>query len=254
VPGGQGSSPICLARRPCAFAMVACDIELGRPPALIGFGRLSRSLFPSRRRRTLTRGCASGFAAASLRPSRALRRHALATALLRRINRTHAKHYEHDPFVTRPARPAFASAAIQSIATSTAPAFGRAPLLRFRPLQRSLAALALSGAAGLRTIPLRRFIPRRPARIFMRPAGVDDLLRPCGFPLGADFVAMKLAWRTFFDRSVPIESVARRPARAALNGTMPGVAAGRRSIAPTRTSSIDHAGETGETDPSDAGR
>jgi hypothetical protein len=66
--------------------------------------------------------------------------------------------------------------------------FGRAPLLRFLiPLQRSLAALALSGAASLRTIPLRRFHPasRRPARLLFkatcRPGWFRS--RPCGFPL-----------------------------------------------------------------------
>jgi hypothetical protein len=41
----------------------------------------------------------------------------------------------------------------------------RAPLMRFRPLQRSLARDALSAAAKLWTIPLRRFpIAARPAR------------------------------------------------------------------------------------------
>jgi len=87
VPGGYGivADPI-VTRRPCAFAMIASDSSLVRPPALIGFGRLSLSI------RVVAVGhspvCASGWRRRHCdRPSRALRRHALATALLRRINR-----------------------------------------------------------------------------------------------------------------------------------------------------------------------
>jgi len=70
------------------------------------------------------------------------------------------------------------------------------------------------------------------------------VFRSSGFPGDEARVA------DVFGRSVPIESVARTigmgvpfPAR------LPCVAAGRRSVAPTPTSSIARAGETGETDP-----
>ena len=46
-------------------------------------------------------------------------------------------------------------------------------------------------------------------------------------------------------------SLARSACIAAICGTLPGVAAGRRSVALTRTSSIARAGEIGETDPCD---
>jgi hypothetical protein len=53
-------------------------------------------------------------------------------------------------------------------------------------------------------------------------------------------------WRTRLGRGVPTESVARPSGRPE---PVSRVAAGRRSIAPSRTSSTARAGETGETDP-----
>jgi hypothetical protein len=84
------------------------------------------------------------------------------------------------------------------------------------PLQRSLAALALSGAAGLRTIPLRRFIdpPARARRACWArrtcPASDVLLVALAVFRYLSGFVAMKLAWRTRFgpERSNRIRRVA----------------------------------------------
>jgi hypothetical protein len=43
VPGGQGSSPICLlARRPCAVGSIACDRLTRASAGLFGLGRLRR--------------------------------------------------------------------------------------------------------------------------------------------------------------------------------------------------------------------
>jgi hypothetical protein len=93
---------------------------------------------------------------------------------------------------------------------------------------------------------------RRPARPHFHadlPARMT-LLAPVRFSAQADSLAMKLAWRTCFRRSVPTESVARTIGTCAGKPTrLPGAAAGRRSVAPTRTSSIARADETGETDP-----
>jgi len=65
----------------------------------------------------------------------------------------------------------------------------RTPLLRFCPLQRSLAALRCPWLPCLRTIPLRRFATcRRPARPRKSPA----MRRPCGFTLlGLDAVVLE---------------------------------------------------------------
>jgi len=121
--------------------------------------------------------------------------------------------------------------------------------LRFLiPLQRSLAALALSGAASLRTIPLRRFHPGvGPRVLFKATCRPDDFLRrPCGFPLeripcDEARVADVLGPEAF--QSNP--SLARRVSPM---GSDASVSAGRRSVAPTATSSIARAGEIGETD------
>jgi hypothetical protein len=89
-----------VTRRPCAFAMIASDLShSGRPPALIGFGRLSLcvpELSPSDTHPLLR----VRLTAASLRSSRTLRRHALATALLRPNQSPQAKNYQRDPFNT----------------------------------------------------------------------------------------------------------------------------------------------------------
>jgi len=120
--------------------------------------------------------------------------------------------------------------------------------LRFLiPLQRSLAALALSGAASLRTIPLRRFHPGvGPRVLFKATCRPDFLRRPCGFPLeripcDEARVADVLGPEAF--QSNP--SLARRVSPM---GSVASVSAGRRSVAPTATSSIARAGEIGETD------
>jgi hypothetical protein len=111
------------------------------------------------------------------------------------------------------------------------------------PLQRSLAMLALSGAAGLRTIPLRRFIPtRRPARLLRAfaqqlPAGADDLHAPLRFSASSGFLAMKLTWRTLLGPWAfqPNPSLADRlRSLPRIRGARsPGVAAGRRPVALT---------------------
>jgi hypothetical protein len=194
--------------------------------------------------------------------SRALRRHVLATALLRPNQSPHAKHYEHDPQSHDRLDLPFARRRHTCAARSGPGSFGRAPLLRFPcPLQRSLAALALSGAAGLRTIPLRRFIPtRRPARLLCAfapqwPSGADDLTRalavfrfrriPCDAAHVAD--ATGATGRSSRIRRSPI-------------GYVPCLAsAGHVGLAWRRvdglllgppTSSIARAGETGVTGPS----
>jgi hypothetical protein len=67
------------------------------------------------------------------------------------------------------------------------------------PLQRSLAVLALSGAAGLRTIPLRRFHLHRPARVAQtnlvrcEPAGEMRLLFALAVFRSSGFLARELA-------------------------------------------------------------
>ena len=151
-----------VARRPCAFASIASDhrpVVRRRSLALAGFRcpskRSPSDAHPLARHGSRRRHCDR---------SRALRRHVLATALLRRINRrtqsttSATRNHTSGPTCRLPD-------VRHSVSRRCGPgSLGRAPLLRFRPLQRSLAMLALSGAAGLRTIPLRRFIPiRRPA-------------------------------------------------------------------------------------------
>jgi hypothetical protein len=75
-----------VARRPCAFVTAASDLHT-RPSAdahwLWPASAVHFEWSPSDTHPV----CASGFAATSLRPSRALRRHVLATASPRRINR-----------------------------------------------------------------------------------------------------------------------------------------------------------------------
>jgi hypothetical protein len=236
-----GSSPI-LSRGPTPMRVRVdrtCSSP-GRPPAR-WLGRLS--LIRSERSPSDTHP----FARPAVRRRhcdhpRALRRHALATALLRRINRRTHEHYERDPQVVhdRPDLP-FASTPAQGAARSRAPGCRSGASLEVScPLQRSLAALALSGAAGLRTIPLRRFITRRPRRpLFFAAAcsGVDAFLAPLRFSAPRGFVAMKLAWRTCRVVGVPAESVARPTGYVAClvsdEARLPGVATARRPVALT---------------------
>jgi len=62
------------------------------------------------------------------------------------------------------------------------------------------------------------------------------------------FLAMKLAWRTLGGRGV-FQSNPSLARRVSPMSSVASVSAGRRSVAPTATSSIARAGEIGETDP-----
>jgi len=144
-----------------------------------------------------------------------------------------AKHYERDPRLdctTGPDHRLLAPRAGTSMCRSETRVAARflvgPPLLRFSsPATLTGCARALSGAAGLRTIPLRRFIrliasaraPSRQATCRRRMI----LLRPCGFPLErirCDEARLADAFRSV--RSVPIESVA-RAARVSPMGPVP---------------------------------
>jgi hypothetical protein len=95
----------------------------------------------------------------------------------------------------------------------------RTPLLRFRPLQRSLAALRCPWLPCLRTIPLRRFATcRRPAR----PRTSPTLRRPCGVTLlGSDAVMLECGPNAacgFAGRSALLFR-SKRPEQSARNAT-----------------------------------
>jgi hypothetical protein len=93
---------------------------------------------------------------------------------------------------SRPLRRANRSEEHRRAAARRAAPFDRAPLLRFGPLQRSPARDALSGAAALRTIPLRRwFLATRLAR----PRTFEQRRRPCGFT-PCEYDAVRLDERT----------------------------------------------------------
>jgi hypothetical protein len=99
----------------------------------------------------------------------------IGTLLTRRRHTTNLT----SPARSRPLRRANRRMALSHCRTQTA-SYDRTPLLRFLPLQRLPARDALSAAAVLRTIPLRRFLPAtRPAR--PRTSGLQS--RPCGFSL-----------------------------------------------------------------------
>jgi len=110
-----------------------------------------------------------------------------------------AKHYELDPSsFARPAdRRSLDMPTSVHAACMSAPVFwSSASLEVFRPLQRSLAALALSGAAGLRTIPLRRFHPQVGPRVLSATCRRDGFTFALAVFRSSGFVAMKLTWRT----------------------------------------------------------
>jgi hypothetical protein len=121
----------------------------------------------------------------------ALRRHALATAWPVESIDHGAKHYERDPFNVSHDRPdrrslRHAGTVVCLDKSVSAPVIGQAPLLRFAvPCNAHWLRGALSGAASLRTIPLRRFHPASARAL----SSQSDLptgwfrLRPCGFPL-----------------------------------------------------------------------
>jgi hypothetical protein len=126
--------------------------------------------------------------------SRALRRHVLATALLRANQSPHAKHYEHDPR-DHTAGPTcrMPDAATHAVPHDPGPApWVGTPLLRFASPS------TLTGGAGAvrggrpPDDPASAFHPDPPARATAArsqqlPAGADDFdSRPCGFPLQAD--------------------------------------------------------------------
>ncbi len=202
MPGGQGSSPICLlARRPCAVGSIACDRLTRASAGLFGLGRLRRvsyalsgATFFGRITQfvvpkvTSPRPCLR-FDVMRSRPP-CLRESIAQRKALRAATRLSA----------RPVRPPFARHAGIGSCRSHASSpgnIGRAASLEvFRPLQRSLAALALSGAASLRTIPLRRFHPHVSPRVLNATCRRDGFSFALAVFRSSGFVAMKLAWRT----------------------------------------------------------
>lgn len=226
--GGQRSSPIqfwpdARARSPSLRVMGSLE----HPPALIGFGRLPflewRAVghYPLVAR-PADGGVTTALACASASCTRDRPAGPNQSAGRKALRARPASH------VTRPARPAMTSPRRHRsalIKASGGPGvFGRAPLLRFASpatLTGSRSRCPGRPASGRSRFGVSSASAR--ARV-MRPAG-----RMFSFALAvlrsSGIVAMKLAWRTRFGRSVPIESVARASAFA--------VAAGRRSIAPS---------------------
>jgi hypothetical protein len=142
----------------------AADLDLGRPPA-DAFTRLRVRV---RRRHRATRACAS----ASCTRDRS-----------RLPNQSDSRgHYGHDPgsddlCTTGPAvapPPRF-----PWVARPARRDVGRAPLVRFVPLQHMPAAMRCPMLPRIRTIPLRRFSLHRPAPLVRTFHG--DTNRPCGF-------------------------------------------------------------------------
>jgi len=95
------------------------------------------------------------------------------------------------PVLTGPAHATFAARNDVALWHARRAVRGRTPLLSFCPLQRLPVRDALSGAASLRTIPLRRFFAgTRPAR----PRTSACRSRPCGFsPCGCCAVRARCA-------------------------------------------------------------
>jgi hypothetical protein len=257
VPGGQGSSPICLlARRPCAVGSIACDRLTRASAGLFGLGRLRRvsyalsgATFFGRITQfvvpkvTSPRPCLR-FDVMRSRPP-CLRESIAQRKALRAATRL----YLHDRFGHRSLD---TPASVHAARTRRAPAIlAEPPLLRF--------------SVPCNAHWLRSRCPGRPAsgrsrfgvsihtsaRAFsMRPADEMAFVRPCGFPLKrirCDEARVADVCR----QGVPIESVARAARVDPMGPVYASVSAGRRSVALTYTSSIARAGEIGETDPRD---
>jgi hypothetical protein len=189
VPGGQGSSPICLlARRPCAVGAVVCDQPTRASTRPRWLGPASARLFYAlsgvtvRTHHPFLRVTAGDIT--TTLP--ALRRHALATAwpvesIDRAPSTTSATRsfFSHD----RPDRRYLDRSS--ECCHIDDPVVGRAPLLRFRVpcnarwLRSRCPGRPASGRSRFGvSIPVgpRAFCSRRPAdRMIFR--------RPCGFPL-----------------------------------------------------------------------
>jgi hypothetical protein len=189
--------------------------------------------------------------------SRALRRHVLATALLRPNQSPHAKHYEHDPQShDRPDLPL--ARRRHNVSRRCGPgSLGRAPLLRFSSPS------ALTGNARVvrggrpPDDPASAFHPDPPARAtasFAVPAGADDLVRalavfrlkriPCDEAHMAD--ATRATGRSSRIRRSPIGYV--RCLASAGHVRLAWRRVDGLLLWPP-TSSIARAGETGVTDP-----
>jgi hypothetical protein len=157
--------------------------------------------------------------AASLQSSPALRRHTLATALLRPNQSPHAKNYERDPLNFSHDRPDRRGPQYPHMcaATSTPAGFpGQAASLEvFVPCNAHWLRSRCPGrpASGRSRFGVSILRTRRPARLLFKATCRRDGFSSFALAVfrWSGFVAMKLAWRTRFRwvRSVPIESVAR---------------------------------------------
>ena len=179
------------ARRPCAFAAVACDMQTrssaGAHWLWPAFAFLAESS-PS----DTHPFCASGFAAASLRSfPRALRRHAPATALPRRINRTRTKHYGHDPFIRTTGPTGLGPGTAQSAASIGPGSWSGASLEVSAPATLAGRARAVRGGRPPDD-PASAFPFRQPAPDFVRDLPAKP--SPLRFFACSGHVAMMLAW------------------------------------------------------------
>ena len=188
-----------MARRPCAFAAIASDRSLGRPPALHwlwpAFAFLIRVVAVGHSPVSVSR-----FSATSLRSyPRALRRHVLATALLRPNQSSHTKHYERDPQLhDRPDLP-LARRRHECRAIRGRLSRSSASLEVFVPFNAHWRRSRCPGrpASGRSRFGVSSRPPARATALLSAvPAGADDLTRALAVFRFCGFRAMKLMWRT----------------------------------------------------------